>query len=158
MEIHQSTEVVYGGVKKVRGIRKSRGSPTSRVGRLLLFVCGVFIIGGGILLWQVSPPVEIGDRLRTDFLRREVDPILPSEGKDDDAVLEVDVVPKKIVSKVGFGSCTSRVAMEQPIWRHGVIPSDIEAWIWCDKTTSLRSLLPECLINPLVAISEQLPN
>jgi hypothetical protein len=129
MEFHQSTEVVYGGVKKVRGIRKSRGSPTSRVGRLFLIVCGVFIIGGGILLWQVSPPVEIGDRLRTDFLRREMDSILPSEGKDD-AVLEVDVVTKKIVSKVGFGSCTSRVAMEQPIWRHGVIPSDIEAWIW----------------------------
>lgn len=142
MEIHQSTEVVYGGVKKVRGLRKSRGSPTSRVGRLLLFVCGVFIVGGGTLLWQVSPQVEIGDRLRTDFLRREMDPILPSGGKDD-TVLEGDEVTRKIVSKVGFGSCTSRVAMEQPIWRHGVIPSDIEAWIWCETSTSLRSLLHE---------------
>lgn len=37
----------------------------------------------------------------------------------------------ELVSRVAFGSCTSRRDVYQPIWRQGVIPSSPQAWIWC---------------------------
>ncbi|BBN15673.1 hypothetical protein MPTK1_6g21440 [Marchantia polymorpha subsp. ruderalis] len=36
----------------------------------------------------------------------------------------------ELVSRVAFGSCTSRRDVYQPIWRQGVIPSSPQAWIW----------------------------
>ncbi|CAM6118223.1 unnamed protein product [Calypogeia fissa] len=37
---------------------------------------------------------------------------------------------ERMVSKIAFGSCTAYDYSPQPIWVHGVIPSDPDAWIW----------------------------
>ncbi|BFI29582.1 hypothetical protein AXG93_3242s1330 [Marchantia polymorpha subsp. ruderalis] len=47
-----------------------------------------------------------------------------------DRVLYPPAVRERMVSKIAFGSCTAYDYSPQPVWVHGVIPSEPDAWIW----------------------------
>ncbi|KAL3684029.1 hypothetical protein R1sor_002051 [Riccia sorocarpa] len=47
-----------------------------------------------------------------------------------DRVLYPPAVRERMVSKIAFGSCTAYDYSAQPVWVHGVIPSNPDAWIW----------------------------
>lgn len=112
------------------------------------------MVGGILLLRQISSPklelkspneldhrndVPIPETPSAGILNLEGES--PSLGKEvrngQNARKDLKRHGRRVVSRVGFGSCTSRVAMEQPIWAKGVIPSDIEAWIWCVDSAHL---------------------
>lgn len=45
-------------------------------------------------------------------------------------LLRVGQKEPEIISRVAFGSCSSRKAIYQPIWLQGIVPSSPQAWIW----------------------------
>lgn len=72
--------------------------------------------------------VQTTDSADSESLIEEIN----RNGAGDDVLQKVGgKYQRKIVSRVAFGSCTSRRPIEQPIWREGVIPSNPDAWIWC---------------------------
>ncbi|KAL4859501.1 hypothetical protein ACK3TF_000601 [Chlorella vulgaris] len=38
--------------------------------------------------------------------------------------------PKKLISRIGFGSCSAYDIRNQSIWEQGVIPSEPDMWLW----------------------------
>lgn len=125
----------YGGQRKGRGLRRTRGGSSACWGRvfqtLLVCVCAFFVAGAVLLAGEFSKMAGMNHQDRGE--------ILSSESATDAGTTALnmamgDEVPRnrrRLVSRIGFGSCTSRVAIAQPIWSNGVIPSDLDAWIWC---------------------------
>ncbi|KAG0559152.1 hypothetical protein M758_10G081300 [Ceratodon purpureus] len=124
----------YGGKRKGRGLR-SRARGGSRVLRtMLVCVCALCVVGGFILAAQFSSMAGI---YRQDGEVQVVGSKWPAMQTSEGAIAETTTVGdevktnrRRLVSRIGFGSCTSRVAIAQPIWSNGIIPSDIDAWIW----------------------------
>lgn len=169
----------YGGQRKIRGLRRVRGSGCSwaRVIRaLLVSVCALSLVGGimlagelasskwesgGIRLGLAGRKLPSGQVFRAsndelaesqsfdvspvkqwhqsgEPLQSNVEALRLSEGNQGTESAK-EKANKRLVSRIGFGSCTSRVAIDQPIWVNGVISSDIDAWIWC--TFTIKPLL-----------------
>lgn len=146
----------YGGQRKVRGsLRRARGLFCwDKVFRtLLVCVCALFVAGGIILAGEFSSSQwEKGGSIPG---MHPVGRKLPSRVTRNDAVLsalqtsEENLAKKRrIVSRIGFGSCTSRVAIDQPIWITGIIPSDIDAWIWAGDIAYTDWPDVNCAANP----------
>lgn len=115
-----------------------RGGGSRVLQTMLVFVCALSVVGGFILAAQFSSMAGIYNQdgdvplVGSKWLSR------PALQTSEVAIAEVTVVGdevkmnrRRLVSRIGFGSCTSRVAIAQPIWGNGIIPSDIDAWIWC---------------------------
>ena len=66
-----------------------------------------------------------------ELLQTHALPVRWGDGEARAANSVTERAKKRLVSRIGFGSCTSRVAVDQPIWVNGIIPSNIDAWIWC---------------------------
>eukprot|EP00803_Ostreobium_quekettii_P006415 evm.model.scf_1038.4 EVM.evm.TU.scf_1038.4 scf_1038:28489-36391(-) len=54
------------------------------------------------------------------------------------------LVKDKTVKRIAFGSCTSHLLDEQPIWTEGVIASGPDAWIWLGDMAYLDSPFADC--------------
>ncbi|KAL2619841.1 hypothetical protein R1flu_000046 [Riccia fluitans] len=52
------------------------------------------------------------------------------------------------ISRVAFGSCTSRRAIRQPIWSQGIIASAPQAWIWAGDIAYMDWPDVNCKANP----------
>jgi hypothetical protein len=51
---------------------------------------------------------------------------------------------KKMLYRIGFGSCTSYDIRDQPIWTEGVIPTKVDAWIWAGDIAYLDNPTVQC--------------
>jgi hypothetical protein len=56
--------------------------------------------------------------------------------------------PFKLNYVIGFGSCTSYDLRDQPIWTEGIIPSNIDAWIWAGDIVYLDDPSVNCDVHP----------
>ncbi|KAL3681968.1 hypothetical protein R1sor_024924 [Riccia sorocarpa] len=65
-----------------------------------------------------------------------------------DSVSQFRQKDEELVSRVAFGSCTSRRAISQPIWRRGIIPSAPQAWIWAGDIAYMDWPDADCKENP----------
>lgn len=71
-----------------------------------------------------------------ELLETDAEALSVGDGEVRGADSAMEKAQNRLKSRIGFGSCTSRVAIDQSIWGNGIIPSDIDAWIWC----ALRAL------------------
>lgn len=148
----------YGGQRRVRGTRKARGLCWDRIFRTLLVCVCVIVVAGGITLAGLfpSPQWESGGSMAgIKLTAARSKAFLSTLRSPEHATVSVAMGDKvagagealaknrRLVSRIGFGSCTSRVAIAQPIWETGVIPSNIDAWIWCESnpTSFLLNLI-----------------
>ncbi|KAG0578100.1 hypothetical protein M758_5G198700 [Ceratodon purpureus] len=144
---------------------------------LLVAVCALSIAGGMILAREFSSlrwedgagilhartgvsgrKLSGGEVLKAKSDARSALPFLDATEKelqesaveplqsDADSVLER--AKRRLVSRIGFGSCTSRVAIDQHIWVNSIIPSDVDAWIWAGDIAYTDWPDVNCAANP----------
>ncbi|CAM6129940.1 unnamed protein product [Calypogeia fissa] len=95
-----------------------------------------------------DPADDLEMIIQTTTSDNAVSNIEEGKSKDDNALQLGGKSERKIVSRVAFGSCTSRKPIKQPIWREGIIPSNIDAWIWAGDIAYMDWPDINCKENP----------